>query len=223
MRHLPSTSPDAPKAVLIHGLGGSSLNWTDLMAAMQADVDGYAVDLGGRRQSPTPRDGDMTPAGHARSIAEFIEAELGGEPVHLLGNSLGGAVALQLAGRRPELVRTLTMIAPALPIQKITRSNVHLPVIAIPGLGEKFVDKYQTLPAESRVKNTIEVCFGDPSRVPPQRLEEAIEEARGRETHTYATDAFLRSLRGLFASFLDVGSDRPWQLAKRVTCPTLAI
>jgi pimeloyl-ACP methyl ester carboxylesterase len=91
--------------VFIHGLGGSSLNWTDLMAALQPDVDGYAIDLGGFGQSPPPRDGDMTPAGHAAGVVEFIVEELGGEPVHVFGNSLGGAVALQLAARRPDLAR----------------------------------------------------------------------------------------------------------------------
>lgn len=223
IRHRPGTHSDAPKAVFIHGLGGSSLNWTDLMALMIDDVDGYAIDLGGFGQSPPPRDGDFTPQGHARSVAEFIEEELGGVPVHVLGNSLGGAVALQLAARNPELVRTLTMIAPALPVQKPTKSNVHLPVIAIPGLGEKFIDKYMTLPAATRVKNTIDTCFGDPSRVPAQRMQEALEEAEGREHLTYSSDAFLRSLRGLLRTFVDLGSDRPWQLARRVRCQTLAI
>ena len=65
--------PDAPKAVFVHGLGGSSLNWTDLMALMQGDVDGYAIDLGGFGQSPPPRDGDFSPQGHARSVIEFID------------------------------------------------------------------------------------------------------------------------------------------------------
>ena len=222
-RHCPATRPDAPKAVFIHGLGGSSLNWTDLMAQMSGDADGYAVDLGGFGQSPPPRDGDMSPSGHARSIVEFIEEQLDGEPVHLFGNSLGGAVALQVAARRPELVRTLTLISPALPNQRPTRTNAHLPVVAIPGVGEKFLEKYLALPAETRVKATVDTCFGDPSRVPAQRMQEALAEAQARDHLPYAGDAFLRSLRGLLRSFIDVGSERPWQLARRVQCPTLAI
>ena len=46
-----------------------------------------------------------------------------------------GAIAVQLAARRPELVRTLTLVSPALPRIGIRRTNVHLPVIATPGLG----------------------------------------------------------------------------------------
>lgn len=223
VRHRPSTMPDAPKAVFVHGLGGSNLNWTDLMALMQGDVDGYAIDLGGFGQSPPPRDGDFSPHGHARSVIEFIEEVLGGEPVHLFGNSLGGAVCVQLAARRPELVRTLTLISPALPGQRITKSNAHLPVVAVPGVGEKFIEKYLELPAETRVRNTIEACYGDPSRVPAQRMEEARAEVESREHLTYSTDAFLRSLRGLLRTFVDPGSDRPWKLAGRVSCPVLAV
>lgn len=223
VRHRPSTTPDAPKAVFVHGLGGSSLNWTDLMALMQGDVDGYAIDLGGFGQSPPPRDGDYSPEGHARSVIEFIEEELGGEPVHLFGNSLGGAVCVQLAARRPEFVRTLTLISPAMPGQRITKSNAHLPVVAVPGVGEKFIEKYLELPAETRVRNTVEACYGDPSRVPAQRMAEAQVEVESREHLTYSTDAFLRSLRGLLRTFVDPGSDRPWKLAGRVSCPVLAV
>lgn len=223
VRHRPSTLPDAPKAVFVHGLGGSNLNWTDLMARMQGDVDGYAIDLGGFGQSPPPRDGDYSPAGHARSVVEFIDEELRGEPVHLFGNSLGGAVCVQLAARRPELVRTLTLISPALPGQRITKSNAHLPVVAVPGVGEKFIEKYLELPPETRVRNTIEACFGDPSRVPAQRMEESRLEVEAREHLTYSSDAFLRTLRGLLRTFVDPGSDRPWNLAGRVACPVLAV
>lgn len=223
VRHAPSTTPGAPRAVFIHGLGGSSLNWTDLMAALQPDVDGYAIDLGGFGQSPPPRDGDMTPAGHAAGVVEFIVEELGGEPVHVFGNSLGGAVALQLAARRPDLARSLTLISPALPSAFATRSNAHLPVIAVPGVGERLVDKYLTLPAEQRVRATIDTCFGDPARVPGQRTDEAREEAESRDHLPYAADAFLRSLRGLLRTYVDLGPQRPWKLAARVQCPTLVV
>ncbi len=223
VRHAPASNPDAPAAVFVHGLGGSSLNWTDLMSALQGDVDGYALDLGGFGQSPPPRDGDMTPAGHAQSVVDFIVEELGGRPVHLFGNSLGGAVALQVAARRPDLVRTLTLISPALPSVYATRSNVHLPVIAVPGIGEKLVGRYMSVPIEQRVRGTVDVCFGSPEQVPPQRMEEAYEEARESDHLPYSTDAFLRSLRGLMRTYVDLGPNRPWKLAGRVQCPTLVI
>lgn len=222
VRHAPGATPDLPPAVFVHGLGGSALNWTDLMARMQPEVDGWAVDLGGFGYSPPPRDGDMSPAGHARGVAEFVE-HLGAGPVHLFGNSLGGSVALQLAARRPDLVRSLTLISPALPSLFATKFNYHLPVIAVPGVGERLVPKYLESDARGRVRGTIDVTFADPSRIPPERLEEAVAEVRERDGLPYATDAFLRTLRGLLRTFVDPGPNRPWKLAEQVSCPTLVI
>jgi pimeloyl-ACP methyl ester carboxylesterase len=192
------------------------------MDALRDEVDGYAVDLGGFGQSPPPRDGDMTPLGHARAVVDLID-HLGGGPVHLFGNSLGGAVTLQVAARRPDLVRSLTMTSPALPTFSIGKGNVHLPVIAVPGVGEKLIEKFLNVPVEQRVQGSIDLCFADPSRVAPQRYEEAVAEAKAREHFPYANDAFLATLRGMMKTFLDRGPQRPWKLAAKITCPTLVI
>ena len=223
VRHAPALEEGAPPAVFVHGLGGSSLNWTDLMDLMRPQVDGWAPDLGGFGASPPPRDGDMSPSGYAANLAEFIEQELRAEPVHLLGNSMGGAVALQLAARRPELVRSLTLISPALPALRTTRGNAHLPVIAVPGVGERLVPRYASIAAEARVKATIDACFADPKRLPDQRMAEAIAETKARDEYPYAAEAFLRALRGLLKTFMDASGDRPWKLAERVQCPTLVV
>jgi pimeloyl-ACP methyl ester carboxylesterase len=222
VRHAPGAGDDIPAAVYLHGLGGSSLNWTDLMLRLRPYVDSWALDLGGMGYSPPPRDGDMSPAGHARGAAAFIES-LGCGPVHLFGNSLGGAVALQLAARRPDLVRSLTLISPALPALFATRFNYHLPVIAVPGVGERLVPKYLDTDAGGRVRGTIDVCYAAPTRVSQQRLAEATADVKEGDHLPYASDAFLRSLRGLLRTFVDVGPNRPWKLAERVTCPTLVI
>ena len=221
VRHAPGPQ-GAAAMLLVHGLGGSSLNWTDLMLAFP-DLDCWAVDLPGFGASPPARDGDMTPAGHARALADFIEHQ-GIGPVHLVGNSLGGAVSLQLAARRPDLVRSLTLISPALPGFRATRGTVHLPVIAIPGVGERLIAKFpEQASAEQRVKATIDACFADADRMPRQRWQEAVEETDRRDGLPYANDAFLRSLRGLLATYLDRGPQRPWKLAEQVACPTLVI
>lgn len=226
VRHVPGPQ-GAPVALFVHGLGGSTLNWTDLMHDLSAEVDCWAVDLPGFGASPPPRDGDCSPAGHARAIGALIDHLMSvtdSGSVHLIGNSLGGAVCLQLAARRPELVRSLTLISPALPGYRPTRGNVHLPVIALPGIGEKLVAKFQQeASAEQRLKATIDACFADPARMPAHRWDEAAEEVARRDSLVYANDVFLRSLRGLLATYVDRGPDRPWKLAERVTCPVLVV
>jgi pimeloyl-ACP methyl ester carboxylesterase len=221
VRH--AASPERPTAVFVHGLGGSSLNWTDLMGLLQPQLDEWAIDLGGFGMSPPPRDGDHSPDGHARSVVELID-HLEGAPVHLFGNSLGGSIALQVAARRPDLVRSLTLISPALPSTYLTKSNGHLPVISLPFVGEKLVPSYMTkVEARAKAQGTIDVCFADPTRASASRFEESVEEVLAREHLPYQTDSFLSSLRGLMRTFLDPSGNRPWKLAERVTCPVLVI
>ncbi|MGA0208414.1 MAG: alpha/beta fold hydrolase [Candidatus Nanopelagicales bacterium] len=223
-RHAPAAIPAAPVAVFLHGLGGSALNWTDFMGRMREQLDCFAIDLHGFGASPPPRDGDKSPQGHARAVADFIiERDLG--PVHLFGNSMGGAVALQLAARRPDLTRSLTLISPALPsVRYATKGNIHLPVISVPGIGERLVPKFvETTTPEQRVKATIDGCFADPTRMPKERFAEAVDEVAARDSRPYAHDAFLQSLRGLLRTYLDPGPNRPWKLAQRVHVPTLLV
>ncbi|MSW95072.1 MAG: alpha/beta fold hydrolase [Actinobacteria bacterium] len=222
-RHAQSANPDAEPALMLHGLGGSSLNWTDLMGNLLPHLSMWALDLPGFGMSPPPRDGNYTPLGHARAAVDFIEQQLEGKPVHLFGNSMGGAVALQVAARRPDLVRTLTLISPALPDISPNKANITLPIMAIPGVGEAIVKKYNMLAPAIRVRSTIQTCFANPTRVAEQRFEESVAEAELRKDFTYANDAFLQSLRGLLGSYFDSGRHRPWKLAELVQVQTLII
>lgn len=208
--------------VFIHGLGGSSLNWTELMHEMQPAMSGIAVDLPGFGMSPPPRDGDVSPRAHAQRIAYLLDS-LGEGPVDVFGNSLGGAVAVQLAARYPQLIRSLTLVSPALPSLYATRGNVHLPAIALPGLGEKMMEKYLELPPEQRIKATVDTTFADAGRLKPERMADAVSELEEREGLPYVTDIYLRSLRSLLATYLERGPERPWKLAERITAPTLLI
>lgn len=214
-------------AVFVHGLGGSSLNWVDLMPLLADDVDGIALDLPGFGSSPPPRDGDYSPAGHARTVAAVIRRaqQVSGSdaPVHVFGNSMGGAVALQLAAREPSLVESLTLISPALPIRRTRRGNVHLPVVAVPGLGESLLRRYRRVSAQARVAATLDACFADPASVSPALRDALTAEVIERDSYPYVGDAFLSSLRGLLAGFADPSPRRPWALARRVRQPVLAV
>lgn len=221
-RHRPATSADAAPAVLIHGLGGSALNWTDLTWGLRDRLETWAVDLSGFGMSPPPRDGDVSPAGYARGVAEFIEF-LGRGPVHIFGNSLGGAVAVQLAARRPDLVLSVTLVSPALPRLLPQRAAAHMPIIALPGIGERLVGKYLTLDAAARVDATMDACFEDPGRLSEHRRAESVAEVRERDAFPYTAEVYLGALRGLLRTYLDTSWQRPWKLAERILCPVVVI
>ena len=225
--HVRETGQGLAPVVMVHGLGGSALNWIPLMERLGTQTASLAIDLPGFGMSPPPRDGDYSPRGHARAVASAIEEwrrrrDIAG-PVHVMGNSMGGAVSLQLAAHRPDLVSSLTLISPALPSVRVGRGNAHLPVVAIPGVGESLVRRYAVVPVEQRVQATLDACTTDPARIPGELREALVQETAQRDAMPYATDAFLRSLRGLLATYADRGPRRPWRLARQVHRPVLAI
>lgn len=213
-------------AVFVHGLGGSATNWTDLMGELRDRLAGTALDLPGFGWSPPPRDRDYSLGGHARSVAALIEALIGTQghgPVHLFGNSLGGAVALRVAVSRPELVRSVVLVSPALPHYRVRRSNAHLPALATPWLGERLARRLGRVSVERRVRATMALVYADPTAVPLERVQEAVEEARRRSGLPHDGEALLRSLRGVLGDYLRRGPEGLWQLAGRVVAPTLLV
>src|SRR4051812_38813992 len=222
VRRAPATGPGAEPAVMVHGLGGSATNWTDLMGLLQDRVETAAPDLPGFGWSPPPPHDDYSLTSHARTIIDFIETD-GRAPVHLFGNSLGGTVSTVIAARRPDLVRRLTLVSPALPVLLPRATNAHLPALAAPWIGQRLARRLGRYPVEARVKATLALCFADPSRVPRQRFEEAIVEADRRARLGHESDAMLLSLRSLITAYLHRGPVSLWQTAGQVRVPTLLI
>ena len=213
----------AEPALYLHGLGGASTNWTDLAGLLAGRLAGEAPDLPGFGRSGPAPGRDYSVRGHSRLVVRLLE-QRGAGPVHLLGNSLGGAIAVLVAADRPDLVRTLTLISPAMPDLRPRRgSDPTMPLLLVPGLDRVVRWRLARLPAERRARALIELCFADPSRVPAHRLAEATEEMRRRAELPWATDALGRSLRGLVASYLVPPSRSVWRLAGRVTAPTLVV
>ena len=209
-------------ALFVHGLGGNSSNWTDLMWLLSDDVHAVAPDLPGFGRSGPAASGVYSPQGQADFLAEFVERTFA-EPVHLFGNSMGGAISLQLAGRHPELVRSLTLVSPALPDLMPMRTNIQLPIIALPGVGDRVATRIAKLPVERRVQATLNMVYADPASVPPQRVREAQEDAALLATKPWVGTALQAALRGILATYFDRGPDAPWKLAERVKVPVLLI
>lgn len=97
--------------LLIHGFGGDADRWLFTQQPLSAKASVYAVDLPGHGQSTkTVRDGSV--AALAAVVAGFLDA-VGVSSAHLVGHSLGGAIALKTALDHPDKVSALTLIAPA--------------------------------------------------------------------------------------------------------------
>jgi pimeloyl-ACP methyl ester carboxylesterase len=219
VRTAPATVEPADRAVFVHGLGGSATNWTDLMSLLSDVVDGAALDLPGFGYSPPPADRDYSIDAHAKAVIRFIEARDRG-PVHLFGNSLGGAVATRVAALRPRSVRTLTLVSPALPDLRLRFAPARILASSLPGLGPWVLGRIGLLPPERRVQATLDICYADPTRVHADRLMDAVAEVRRRDELGYADEVLLGSTRAIVNEYLRRSL---WRDAKRVTAPTLLI
>ena len=99
--------------VLLHGLFGSAANLGMVARGLAGEFSVYSLDLPNHGLSP--RSDHMTYRDMAADVAAFIR-ERGLAPCHLLGHSMGGKVAMQLALDAPELVNRL-VVADIAPVQ----------------------------------------------------------------------------------------------------------
>ncbi|WP_346282768.1 alpha/beta hydrolase [Pseudonocardia sp.] len=214
--------PDEVAAVYVHGLSGSATNWTDLAGLLGTRAAGVAVDLPGFGLSQPLDSRDYSPSGHADALLCFLAGR--GRPVHLLGNSFGGAVAMAVAARRPELVRTLTLVSPAMPDRRPDPrrvSDVRLLLAMLPGLGRRARAELAAQSPRVRAENAVRLCFGDPSIATEHRLAEAAAEYEARARLEWAREAVERTGKAMVASWLR--GESLWSMAARVQAPTLVV
>lgn len=206
-------------AVFVHGLGGSSTNWTDLMGLLGDRLSTLAPDLPGHGRSPASPNGKYGIGTHVRAVIALIEAT-GRGPVHLVGNSLGGATATLVASRRPDLVRSLALVSPAFPQLNPRRAkDLRMLPLLVPGAARLADRMMSQVSPSDRVRGVLELCYADPSRITDERMAEAVADARRHAEDRWAIEAFVASARGLIASYLLPGGRSLWSAAGRVTAP----
>ena len=103
---------DKQPVVLLHCSGSSGAQWRTLAARLGERYRVIAPDLIGYGAAlPWSSSGEFSLAAEAAAVRSLLGTL--GEPVHLVGHSYGGAVALHIARTRPELLRSLTLVEPS--------------------------------------------------------------------------------------------------------------
>jgi len=111
IRHLRLGPEEGTPMLLIHGFGADLATWMFNQQALAEDRPVYALDLPGHGGSAKQVE-DGSVAGLAATVRAYMDVA-GIEKAHLVGHSLGGAIAVAIALDAPEKVTALTLVAPA--------------------------------------------------------------------------------------------------------------
>ncbi|MCW2985107.1 MAG: hypothetical protein JWR63_2677 [Conexibacter sp.] len=182
---------DGPDVLLIHGLGAAKSSFFDCAALLAAA--GYrvhALDLPGFGGSSKPATAPYSAPWFAETVCSVMDA-LQIESAHLVGNSMGGRVALEIALRRPQRVRSVAALCPAVAFVK--RDFHPLVRLLRPELG--------LLPHRLRrgtVERQLWSMFCDPDALDPSVADVVVDEFQRIYGSAGARVAFYASARNIY-------------------------
>lgn len=149
---------NATPAVFIHGFGADHTGWMFNHAEIGADRPAYAIDLPGHGGSAKDV-GDGSVGGLAEAVLGFLNA-LDLPRVHLIGHSLGGAIAATLALDHPDRVASATLLAPA-------------------GFGDGidsgFIEGFIKETRAKKLRPVLEMLVADPALITLQMVDEVLK------------------------------------------------
>jgi pimeloyl-ACP methyl ester carboxylesterase len=189
--------------VLIHGLGGSHLNWLAVAPRMAERGRVVALDLPGFGLSPLAGRSAGLDA-NRRLVARFVRSETEG-PVVLVGNSMGGALAILAAAADPDAYEGLALANAALPW-----TSDHWPsalqlaaftIYCVPGAGRAFSRlRVRGFTPERMVDMSFRFLTVDPDSIDARTRAEHARMAELRQRDPESVDAFLQAARSLVAA-----------------------
>jgi pimeloyl-ACP methyl ester carboxylesterase len=186
----------SPHIVLVHGLGRDAHDWDAVTPGLADLGECTAVDLAGFGEQGPPPDRRYSPAAHAARVADRALADAP-EPVHLVGNSLGGLVSVLAAARHPEKVATLTLVAPALPLGGTTPGGRQLALLGVPGVGTALMRAGRSQDLDRRTRDLLRLTFARPGEAPPERVAALRAAVEARDAVPHADVAFAATVRGI--------------------------
>lgn len=169
---------EGPAVVLVHGFGGDLDNWLFNIDALAQRARVYALDLPGHGQS-TKTLSEPNLDGLAAALREFLAA-VEVDSAHLVGHSMGAAVAAKLACDNPDMVQSLTLISPA-------------------GLGQDinaaYIDGFVSAASRRELKPVLLHLFADTDLVTRSLVDDLLKYKRIDGVH----DALQQLAANLFA------------------------
>ncbi len=179
----PAVETGRQPILLIHGFGADHTTWMFNHAELAQDRPVHAIDLPGHGGSEKDV-GDGSVSALAAAVLAYMDAE-GIQSAHLVGHSLGGAIAVDIAVSAPERATALTLVAPA-------------------GLGEEiaqeFIDGFLAESRARKLRPVLEMLVADPQMVTADMVEEVLKFKR--------LDGALAALQAIAAANFSMGAQR---------------
>lgn len=210
--------------VLVHGLGGSHLNWALVGEGLSRLGRVLVPDLAGFGRSPRAGRHSKLTANRAL-LSHFIE-EIAGGPVVLAGNSMGGGIAMMQAATEPSSVEGLVLTCSVYPW---ARGGFPSPVVIggfaayrMRRVGEWVMrQRFERIDADRLVRLSLRLGAVDIRRIPEDVIRAHVDLLLEREDDPDTAPAFLEAARSLMS--LGRSPERGRAIMDRIKCPVLAI
>jgi pimeloyl-ACP methyl ester carboxylesterase len=181
----------AEQVLCLHGLGANKASFFETVAALTPDCTVHALDLPGFGSSSKPARAPYDALWLASAVRGYMDA-MAIDQAHLVGNSMGGRIALELAFGEPHRVASLSLLAPALAFRR-RRELVPLVRLLRPELA--------AIPHPLRtatVREQFSSLFARPERLDPAAAEIAIDEFCRSYRSRAARVAFFAAARNIY-------------------------
>jgi pimeloyl-ACP methyl ester carboxylesterase len=193
--------------VCVHGLGGSLVNWAAVAPSLSKTCRVIALDLAGFGR--TRSHGRSTSVNANQRLLHRFLTEVCGDPAILVGNSMGGLIAVLQTDAHPETVAGIVLIDPALPVGLASRPDPRVAAIfglyAVPAVGRSVVARRRSSgSAEEVAMALLRLCCADPSLVPRPIVDQHLALARERNDYPDVDAELIVAARSLL-----------WVLARR--------
>jgi pimeloyl-ACP methyl ester carboxylesterase len=215
--------PDAPVALCVHGLGGSALNWGLLGPALTSTHRVLALDLFAHGDSGLPASGHGLAAN--RDLLHRFIGEVVGQPVVLLGHSMGAVLALSHTATAPASVRRLVVLAPPVPATAGGRDpglTVKRALLGLPGVAAVVDRRLARLSPGETVRRQLRQATPRPERIPLPAVAASEVQTRRRALRPDAAAGRAEQWAGILDVVDLLSRPRAWRATlAEVDVPTL--
>jgi pimeloyl-ACP methyl ester carboxylesterase len=184
------------QVVCLHGLGSNKTSFFETVSTLTPELTVHAIDLPGFGSSAKPARASYDAGYFSRAVGAYLDAT-GIDAAHLVGNSMGGRIAIEFALDAPERVTSLSLLAPAVAFRR-RRGLVPLVKLLRPELA--------AIPhamREALVRQQLWAMFARPERLDPAIADVVCDEFCRTYRSRAARVAFFAAARNIYL-------DAPW-------------